>query len=133
MMVIKQIEMPTTAAYIAGLIDGGGSLNYSVVQRSGRSGASYVPSIGIMHQKQLIDGFFGFDTKAGGGDDYQTGSLRDIVTFLKEVIPHMTTKKQRAIDLLELCDMRLGKRKPGRNLPYSVEFIEKVKAFREGE
>jgi len=137
MMVIKQSESPTTAEYIAGLIDGGGSLNYlESVRKSGN--IHYTPAIDIVNQNHLIKDFFGFVKgwkrhPIPEGEDYHARSFEEVATFLRGVIPHMTMKKQRAIDLLELCEMRIEELSQAYRKPYSAEFVEKVHAFRDGE
>ena len=131
--------------YIAGLFDGEGSLSFTKNHRTDRNGAKngkigYSPIITITNQNKvvlnLVKEFFNFGQVSGPREenlcyDFQIRNLSDCIIFLKFVLPFLIIKKEKAEDLLSLCEFRFREiENLGYNASYSVEFLSRVKKFR---
>lgn len=126
-----------TIEYIAGLFDGEGSISYIKGKRASGN-ICYTPCINIAQQQDavlyMVKDFFGFGQVNGpyrqnNCSDFHTRAIIDVVVFLEALIPHLIVKKQRAIDLVKLCKMRVAELEKC-NAPYSEEFVSAVNDFR---
>jgi len=130
----KVVLSPSDAAYLAGIIDGEGSISLLKIVRNNKTFISPVITI-TNTDKKLVDWVVSVypngvwrvrqrDATHKLVNEWALNKISDVAHLLSQLLPYLTIKKDKAKIVLEFCEYRKNKR------PYSDKEAEFFDAFK---